>query len=405
MLRSSGNFFSRKLDSLADTHTTANHRELNRAKSAPGARHQSFAASMPAGDAGFAYGSVEPVVNADYCMDEDPQEVWAAISDDGLSSGSDSDDADEEDSGEMLRVQGEIMPASTTTTTTSATSRLAEFGSSVVSKVEDFFGSVGGGGSARNSSMAMPPPPPPGPVPAPAPASAGAKQVPAAPPKPSPQRPSEMTFESEERRPIASKKMKSGATKDRSSSPKKSAEKEVDRKRKSSRGTEEVEGMIKEAKASMMMSLDLLSASPASLSAPEAEASPAARAPSSFASVLVPNKAKAAPIVALKKAETAMDLIVRAKSNGGFVLDAALASLLGKTLMELLEKIPVSLNHLPDLWATALVLATLNSRFAATKEEWSLFQDKGRKLLAKTIASQNLNTTVDSLLQSASEAL
>lgn len=105
------------------------------------------------------------------------------------------------------------------------------------------------------------------------------------------------------------------------------------------------------------------------------------------------------------KATAAMELIVHAQANGCFLLDASLASLLGHSLSTLLDLAPASLKHLPDVWATALVLASLQLNFAATKDEWGLIHSKGRKFIAKAITSHSIEATVDSLIQSASQAL
>jgi hypothetical protein len=104
------------------------------------------------------------------------------------------------------------------------------------------------------------------------------------------------------------------------------------------------------------------------------------------AAVAAPEGAPSAPV----NPDDVMALIRLASASGQFELSATLAAYLHSSVSKLTKKAPGSLSSQLSLWATALVIALLDTRFAASKDQWELLQSKAKKLLAKKLKEVSL---------------
>lgn len=136
---------------------------------------------------------------------------------------------------------------------------------------------------------------------------------------------------------------------------------------------------------------------------PSAQAMPPPPPPASQSSSFI--SAPAEPSVQVPKATSAMELVMLAQANGSFALDVTLAGRIGLSLAKILDSLPAALQGHPDVWATALAIAALEKFFQSTKDEWGLIYTKGRRFISKQITLLKLDTTIDSLLETASQTL
>jgi hypothetical protein len=74
-------------------------------------------------------------------------------------------------------------------------------------------------------------------------------------------------------------------------------------------------------------------------------------------------------------------LILLAKVEGYWLLDEALATVIGVKLADLFKCIPD--KGFENAWATAIVLSVLETKFFPFRDEWELVHQKALKFLTK----------------------
>lgn len=86
-------------------------------------------------------------------------------------------------------------------------------------------------------------------------------------------------------------------------------------------------------------------------------------------------------VIPKDKAAMLDGLINLGKVEGYWLLDEALATVIGLKLTDLFKAIPD--KGFENAWATAIVLSVLETKFTAFRDEWELVFQKAHKYLSK----------------------
>jgi len=117
---------------------------------------------------------------------------------------------------------------------------------------------------------------------------------------------------------------------------------------------------------------------------------------SSYSSNSSPSVTTTEPV---RESGSLQQLILLQRANGSFQLTEDFAKMVGKSVKEITNSIPISLQQMKEketIWATLLAIALFKQKYSEQQSKWKLLYNKATKFIAK-----ETTVSIESLIENA----